>query len=251
MSSIIEFIKKLYEALLELIYPEHGICFICDQYDEQIEDAHICTECREKLVFINDHKCKICGKPLEIGYVPDKCPECINNKHYFTKAISPLEYTGFIKDVIYKYKYSKKPYMYKLLGSLMVQAFLDNNIKNIDLIVPVPLHRSKMLERGFNQAELLGVYISKKFNIPIDSKNLCRIRKTEIQNKLKKQERHKNVKNAFKIKKDDIFKGKRILLVDDIMTTGATVDECSRVLLRAGAKEVVVITVATGRQKNN
>lgn len=239
-------ITMLIETFLELLFPEKGICFICDNYDEDIGDDHICSECREKVVYIGSHKCSVCGRPLELGYIPDKCPECINHPHYFVKAISPLEYSGIIRDAIHKYKYNKKHYMYKLFGPFLVQAIKEDGLEGIDLIVPVPLHSSKMSERGFNQSELLGKYISKKLNIPLDSKNLVRFKKTAVQNKLDKAERKKNVRNAFKAVDGEAFRGKRILLIDDVFTTGATVDECSKVLLKEGAKDVFVLTIARG-----
>jgi ComF family protein len=243
-------IKGLLGTFLELLFPEEGICFLCDEYLEDMKEGHICWECREKLEFIGKIKCSICGKSLELGYLPDKCPECINENHYYTKAFAPLEYSGIIKEAIYKYKYGKKPYMYKVFGDLLVETIENENLINqIDLIVPIPLHRSKMSDRGFNQSELLGKYISKHYNIPIDTRNLIRTKKTFIQNKLSKKERKSNVKNAFKVTKTEVFKDKTILLVDDIYTTGATVNECSRVLVKAGASAVLVLTIARGVDK--
>ncbi|RKD32324.1 ComF family protein [Thermohalobacter berrensis] len=237
-------VKTFFSVILELIYPERGICFICDKYDETLDEGHICKSCRKTLPFIKEHRCKICGKPLELGYIPDKCPDCIKNRHYFEKAVSPLLYKDIVKDYIYKYKYGKKSYMYKAFAPLMVNELVKNNLTDFDLIVPVPLHRSKMRKRGFNQSELLARLISKKLDIPLDIKNLKRVKKTLTQNKLKRDERYKNVKNAFSIKKKGVFNNKRILLVDDIFTTGSTVDECSKTLLKAGGKEVFVVTIA-------
>jgi len=239
MNRLIGLSKVFYNTILDLIYPEEGICFICDNYDEDIKKGHICPSCMKKLIFINDHRCSLCGKPLELGYIPDKCPDCIKHPHYFTKAIAPLEYTGAIKDAIYAYKYGKKSYMYKAFGQLLVQALREYGIDDIDIIVPVPLHRRKYADRGFNQAKLLGDFISKEFKIPMNHRNLKRVRETEIQNKLHRTERLKNVKNAFIVKKPEDLKNKKVLLVDDILTTGSTADSCSKVLLKAGAREVI------------
>lgn len=129
----------------------------------------------------------------------------------------------------------------------MLYAFEKENITNIDLIVPVPLHRSRKAERGYNQAELLAKYLSSKLGIPLNSRNLIRTKATKIQNKLSRHEREQNLKDAFIIRQSNVFKDKRILLVDDIFTTGATVNECSRILMECGVKEVYVITIATGR----
>ncbi|WP_425448019.1 ComF family protein [Dethiothermospora halolimnae] len=234
------------KTILDLLYPEDNLCFICDEVHDEVDEGHICHSCMKELVFVGDNKCFICSKPLELGYLPDKCPDCMNNKHYFKKAISPLLYTGTIKDAIYKYKYGKKSYMYKAFGYILKGA-IEKDISNIDIIVPVPLHKSKLSDRGFNQSLLLSKYISNEFKTPLDNKNLIRIKKTTIQNKLHKKERRKNIKNAFKVIDNRVFINKIVLLIDDIFTTGATADECSKVLLNAGAKEVVVLTLTTGR----
>ena len=118
---------------------------------------------------------------------------------------------------------------------------------NYDLIIPVPLHWIKEYSRGFNQAELIGRKISDKFNIPLSKTSLKRIRATPSQIGLSLKERTNNVKGAFSARSSQELSGKRILLVDDVMTTGATVNECSRILLQAGAREVFVYTLARGK----
>lgn len=241
--------KKLYSTVLDLIYPEEGICFICDTYDDGINEEHICSQCREKLSFIGENKCSICGKPLESDTLIKKCYSCKKHPHYFSKAIAAVEYQGIIKEVIYKYKYGNRPYLYKALGPILIQAIRESDIDigDIDIIVPVPLHRMKIIKRGFNQSELLGRYISKGFDIPISVGNLIRQKRTLRQNSLDRSNRRSNIKDAFRIKKNVEFTGKRVIVIDDIFTTGATVDECSKKLVQAGAKEIIVVTLATGR----
>jgi len=239
-------LKKLYNTVLDLLFPEKHICFFCGKHDKSIDEEHICLECMSKLMFI-ENRCIICGKPLEAESTTNRCADCIRHPHYFTSAISAVEYAGFIKKAIYNYKYGNKAYMYKAFGYLMVQAMQNNNINEFDIIVPVPLHRDKWAKRGFNQSELLAKYISKKYRIPIDTKSLRRTRKTIDQNKLHKLQRLQNTKNAFEVRNRDIFREKIVLLVDDILTTGATADECSKVLIESGARMVIVISIATGR----
>jgi ComF family protein len=243
-------LKKLYNTILDLLFPEEGMCFLCEKYDEDIGDDHICEDCKEQIKFIDSHICKICGKPLEIGYIPNKCPDCIKHPHFFATAVAAVEYEGLIKKSIYKYKYGKKAYMYKAFGHLMVQAIIDKDIKGFNVIVPVPLHRDKRVERGFNQSELLAKYISDEFDVPLDFKNLRRIKKTSVQNKLHRLQRQQNIKDAFRIKNPNAFKDKIVLLVDDILTTGATADECSKMLLENGADKIYVISIGTGRNIN-
>lgn len=242
-------LKKISSTVLDLIYPEEGICFICDEFVDGISNNHICTSCKNRLSFIKERKCSICGKPLDIESISNKCENCKRHPHYFSRAISVLEYKGLVKDAIYRYKYGKKSYMYKAFGPLMVQALKDNNIsqKNIDFIVPVPLHRRKLIKRGFNQAELLGKYISDSLNISLSANNLIRTKRTPVLNKLHRLERLVNLQEAFAVSSKEVFKNSRILLVDDIFTTGATANHCSKVLLEAGASNITVICLATGR----
>jgi len=243
-------LRKFYKTILDLLFPEEGICFLCEKYDEYIGDDHICSECKEQIKYIDNHICKICGKPLESGYIPDRCPDCIKHPHFFTTAVAAVEYEGLIKKSIYKYKYGNKAYMYKAFGHLMVQAIIDKDIKGFEVIVPVPLHRAKRAERGFNQSELLAKYISEKLDVPIDFKNLKRIKKTSVQNKLHRLQRQQNIKDAFIVKNSNAFKDRVVLLVDDILTTGATADECSKMILENGANKVFVLSIATGRNTN-
>ncbi len=240
--------SKLLSTILDLIYPEEGVCFVCDTYDDSVNDEHICSQCLEKLSFISDNKCSICGKPLEANSLIKKCYNCKKHPYYFTKAISAVEYQGIIKEAIYKYKYGNRPYMYKALGPILVQAIRASDIdtNDIDIIVPVPLHRMKIIKRGFNQSELLAKYISDVLDIPLSVNNLIRHKRTLRQNNLDRLDRRSNIKNAFVIKKKEEFAGRRVILVDDIFTTGATTDECSKVLVQEGAKDIIVVTLATG-----
>lgn len=240
-------LKKLYHSALDLLFPEEGICFICDKYHEDVKEDHICENCRDELFFINENKCPICGKPTYERNTLDRCSYCANMTFYFTRAFSPLEFTGVLRKTIYKYKYESKSYMYKSFGELMLRTLEKEDIGDVDIIVPVPLHRSRKAERGYNQSELLAKYLSSKLMVPIDNNNLKRVKATKVQNKLGRTERHLNVEGAFVVMDNRLFKDKRILLVDDIFTTGATINECSRVLIESGASEVFVITIATGR----
>lgn len=240
--NIYNIIKLYIEAILDIIYPEKGICFICNKIDEDINDKYICDDCYESLSFTDKGGCEICGKRVYLNF--KTCEDCLDNKRYFNKVYSPIEYKGIIKDAIYKYKYKNNAYMYKLFGRLLIEYLDDLELNDFNVIVPVPLHRSKLRVRGFNQAALISKYISNNLNIDIEHNNLIRHKKTHIQNKLNKYERMENIKDAFKVKYSEKFKNKKILLIDDIYTTGATVNECSRILLRSGADEVNVLTIA-------
>ncbi|TAH61250.1 MAG: ComF family protein [Gottschalkiaceae bacterium] len=240
-------IQKISNTLLDLIFPEEGLCFICDKFHEEVREDHICSDCREELFFIKENRCPKCGKPAYGEKISSECSYCSGKEFYFTRAISSLEYRGVLRDTIHKYKFEDKAYMYKAFGELMLRTVLNENIMPIDIIVPVPLHRRRKAERGYNQSELLAKYLSQNLDIPLDKQNIKRIKRTNIQNKLDRLERQKNLKDAFKVEDKGVFKNKRVLLVDDIFTTGATVNECSRVIKECGSNEIIVITIATGR----
>ncbi len=233
--------------ILNLIFPERHICFICEDYGKDIED-NLCSICREKLVFIKDGSCSICGRKLDLLdenlETIKRCGECIKHPHYFTKSTSPLSYEGDIKRLIYDFKYNDKQHMYKLFGKLIASHIINHDLEYVDLIVSVPLHKDREKKRGFNQTALLAKYVGRKLNIITDTKNLIRSKKTKVQNKLNRSERISNISGVFDLRDKDIFKDKNVLLIDDIYTTGSTVDEISKLLLKNGVKKVFVVTVS-------
>lgn len=234
------------ESFLELIYPEKNICCICDAYDENIGENYICTKCEQYIKKIALPYCEKCCKPISYNSSVNLCPDCVAFEKCFVTSRSPFAYEGLIKKSIYNFKYYNKPYYYRFFGNSLLQYMNSINYKNFDFISSVPLHRLKMRSRGYNQSELIGKYISNKLNIPyIDA--LTRIKSTHKQSTQSKEDRNKNLKNAFKVKKNiriNIIKNSSVLLVDDVYTTGSTANECSRVLLNYGVSKVYVITIA-------
>lgn len=234
-------------AFLNFLFPEKNICFICEDYGSDIKE-NLCSICKERFVFIGEQSCSICGRKLkESKNSPTnirRCKECMRHPHYFTKSVSPLSYEGDIKRAIYDYKYNNKQHMYKLFSKLMVKSILENDLEQVDLVIPIPLYIDREKRRGFNQAHLLAKSISKKLNIKLDNKSLIRSRHTKAQNKLDRNERIKNIKGVFALREKENIKQKKILLIDDILTTGSTVDECSKLLLENGADLVFVSTIA-------
>ena len=236
--------KSYADSLLELIYPEKNTCFICEVYDEKIADKYICQSCERKFKKIQPPVCSKCSKPLEYNSSVDLCAECCDTKRYFEMSRSPYAYDGLIKKVIYSYKYYNKTYLYKLFGNLLMDFMKNINYTYFDCIVSVPLHSSKMRERGYNQSELIARYLSSKLSIPyVDA--IKRTKKTLKQSGQNKEHRRRNMKGAFEIKHPaEKVINSSVLLVDDIYTTGSTVDECSRVLVNYGAAGVYIITIA-------
>ena len=232
-------LQKLFRFVIGLIFPVY--CLICKRQLPHQTNTYLCDACKKNLILISGKACNKCGKPFINGI----CRICREEQFYFSKARASGIYDGSIKECIRFFKYNKKTY---LLNTLFEMLLFPNNLDflNYDLIIPVPLHWIKEYSRGFNQAELIGRKISDKFNIPLSKTSLKRIRATPSQTGLSLKERTNNVKGAFSVRNSQELTRKRILLVDDVMTTGATVNECSRVLLQAGAREVFVYTLARG-----
>lgn len=224
---------------LDLLFPPKTNCILCGKV---IREGKICLDCESNLPFIVGNKCVICGKPIIDG---DKCPDCMETNHVFTRSISPFEYDDTIKSLIARFKYYKERSLSEFFAEYMYKYIKEDGVE-FDTIVPVPLHRTKLDERGYNQSELLARELSYRFDV-IMSKPLRRIKNTKSQTGLKREERMKNLKGAFKVVYADLVKDKTVLLVDDVLTTGSTLDECAKVLRESCAKDVFAATIATGR----
>ena len=197
-------------------------------------------------------RCTGCGKKLspESGYL-FFCRDCISSIPFRRGKIKAetyavCKYEGIVKKSIHRLKYGKKRFLAQTLGQILADFYKKNlESQEIDFIVPVPLHRVRKEERGFNQAELIAIALGKNLNLPLSLNNLVRIRNTPSQTLIKKKERLKNLKGAFRIKKPYRFLKRNILLIDDVYTTGATTDECRKVLKKVGTKKVFILTFAS------
>lgn len=189
--------------------------------------------------------CVVCGIPFAGAGDDHLCGSCSASPPRFDAARSALAYEGASRDLIHSFKYRNKTHLRRPLALLTMEILSEFiQSRRPDLIMPVPLHRKKVSSRGFNQAVLLGEILSQRLMIPLDRRNLRRIRWTEPQVNLAVHDRRTNVKGAFSIHEADLVNGRRVLLVDDVLTTGSTVEECGKVLKAAGAADVTVITVA-------
>lgn len=236
--------KSFIESFLELVYPEKNICCVCNVYDENIEDHYICSNCYKKIIKITPPCCEKCGREIDARLSIDICRDCAAEEKHFEASRSPFVYDGLIKKCIYDFKYYNKPYFYRFFGNSLIEYMDEIDYSGFDFILSVPLHRSKMIKRGFNQSELLAKYMSDKLHIPYVNA-LKRIKKTTKQSSQSKLDRQRNLKNAFKVKNGaSTIKNSSVLLVDDVYTTGSTADECSKALLNFGVNKVYVITIA-------
>ncbi len=210
--------------MIEYIYP--SVCGMCDEINEN----YLCTRCKEKLK----------------GYLINKIEKCKNDKSvYYDYKIKILKYENIIREKIIEYKFNEKTYMYSTLEKIILNdEKICSFLKKYDIIIPVPLYPKKKLERGYNQTELIAKKIAKDLQIKVDTKLLKKIIDTRKQSTLTKQERKSNVKDAFKLKSSKKIEGKKVILFDDIYTTGSTMNECSRIIKKSGAKEIAILTIA-------
>ena len=235
--------------LLNFLYPPR--CAACG-IALGIEATHrVCEACLQRTERLPAPPCMICGGPLDSPVSPDpRCSRCLASAPAFARARAVARYLpaaegqpGTLASVIRRHKYAFD----QSLGRALAE-YLGHNLplaaQDYDVVVPVPLHRRRLLERGFNQAALLAAEVARRLDRPLDVRSLRRVRATAAQTARDLEERRRNVRGAFAVSNAAKIHALRVLLVDDVMTTGATVDECARALLRAGAASVDVFTLA-------
>jgi len=236
-------VKPFVRAALDFFFPP--LCHICRSFITGAGELHICTGCRDRLPLVKSPLCPVCGIPF-IGVGDDHaCGQCQTHPPQFESARAHLLYEDSARELINHFKYNHKTHLRRPLALLALEGLTEFITgQTPDLIIPVPLHRSRLRNRGFNQAVLLGDLFSSRLSAPMLVDGLTRTRQTEPQIELSAEDRRNNVKGAFAANRADMIYGKRILLLDDVMTTGSTVNECAKVLKKAGATLVVVATIA-------
>jgi competence protein ComFC len=231
------------EQLLNFVYPQEICCTFCSTPMKEAAGVGICAKCASLLTFISDNICSICGRPYPQEYVDDICNECKGRNMHFDGGCTVFEFTGLVQEILHRLKYDGESLLATPMGMLMAYR-LKKMRWDIDFIVPVPLHHERLKIRGFNQSFLMAEVVGRECGIDVLDGILIRERYTESQVNLSRLERIHNVRGAFGVKNDTKLKKKSILIVDDIMTTGATLDECSRILKENGASKVYCITAA-------
>ena len=236
--------KMFFKAFLDILFPP--LCHVCRCYLSDPTDIHLCNGCRVKILAVRSPLCPICGVPFatENG-IDHPCGHCLTIRRPFAGARAAARFEGPMQDLIHRFKYGKKVHLSRPLALLTASALGDfQSAISADCIVPVPLHHRRLRERGFNQSQLIGQILATRWKIPLSVHNLRRIRWTNPQTGLSAAERERNIKGAFTVVAPDRLEGMRLLLLDDVYTTGSTVTECAKTLRHYGAKEVHVVTVA-------
>ena len=232
----------LLEAAVSLLYP--SVCTICGRSVGAGE--YLCDQCEAKTVRIVAPFCQKCSEPFE-GAITSAftCANCAHRTIYFDAAVAAYRGRGIVRQMIHEFKYGRQIHLRHLVARWLHAALDDERLcgRRFDVIIPVPLHPTRQRERGFNQASLLAELLSAQTSIPAKPV-LERIRYTTTQTALDRSERMENLHNAFRLRKNADVRGLRVLLVDDVLTTGSTLNECARLLKRAGALSVHAATAA-------
>lgn len=232
---------KFMDKLLNLIYPPNLYCICCGNIIDDTRSYSMCDHCMDHIKWISKSEIKIKGdiNDLEMCKSLDRVYSC-------------SQYGIFTRNIIFNLKYNKKTYIARVLGEILADKLRENDRK-YDLIIGVPMNKYKQRRRGFNHSELIAKYLGKELGIRVYMNILVRSVDTKPMRGLDAVERKYNIKNAFIIsgKSDIILKGKRVLLVDDIFTTGSTAEECGRILKEAGSESVDFIAFASGNDEVN
>lgn len=235
--------KRFFQALIDLLLP--SFCLACEKPLGPAPELLFCLECLEKIHCIQSPLCPCCGRVYRKAAGGDHhCGACLARPHHFNVARALFLYEEPVKEVIHRFKYQGKTVCLPSFANFartMLPGLAE--LEGADWILPVPLHPTRLRERGFNQSLLLArAFFPKDRRISLDL--LIRSRPTEPQTSFNGAARRTNLKNAFTVTGPQRIAKKKILLIDDVFTTGTTVNECARVLKKAGASEVVVLTLA-------
>ncbi len=209
----------LYEKILELIYPKQ--CILCGK----LEADSICNKCYSNL-----------NKEEKI--------DIYNNKS-FNEHLYIFKYEGKIRNLIIDYKFNDKAYLSNFFTKIIIKnKKICRKIKSYDIIIPVPIHKKRKQERGYNQSELIAKILAQNLKLELVTNSLIKEKNTVAQSSLSKEQRKQNVKQVYKIQNKQKIENKKVILLDDIYTTGSTAEECSKMLKQNGAKEILVLTIA-------
>lgn len=247
--------KGLKSAIDEAIFPSNIYCICCGSLIDRSRPYALCDVCVKKFHWINGRTCEKCGKALPDTYRGRLCYDCMAHSHYFEKGFSCLTYGLYERKVLLEHKYSGKGYLANKFGDILYDRISCEDIRP-DVIIPVPISRRRMKKRGYNQSSLMSRKLSKLWGIPVREDILIRRKETQLLRSLGPADRRLALEGAFCIAGEAgessrerycrLIRNKTVLLVDDIYTTGATVDNCSKVLMDAGAAVVYVLTLASG-----
>ena len=237
---------KISECLADFFAPRR--CLMCGRINPRGDFAYICESCKASIPYITGGRCLVCSEIVGPANSPNlpSCPRCLENPPHFSKSFVACSFSGVAREIVHELKYRDGAHLVKDISKILSKSQEISEFVSNATLVPVPLHRLRTLKRRFNQSVLIANAIARAFpNSGITTENiLVRIRPTPTQTTLDRASRAENVRGAFAIRKparlsgQSIDKTKRIVIVDDVMTSGATLSECARTLKAAGFKNV-------------
>jgi ComF family protein len=238
-----ESLSKIRASLLELFLPRR--CAGCQKTWLHGRQGFWCDGCLDELPWIESPLCPRCGRPFpKSASSPDHfCGDCLQSVFLFDRARSATQHAGVVRKRIHQLKFGGQLHWAPPLAELLVKRFRQEPPSGVEIIFPVPLHEKRLRQRGFNQAGLLAKAFGRKFGLPVYFDVLVRKCWTEPQTRLNREQRLHNVKDAFHVPDPGEVKGRRVLIIDDVYTTGTTLNECTKTLRSAGAAEVHALTV--------
>lgn len=240
--NIAEKLDGIRELMLDLIYPRR--CPVCDNI-LRFRRGLICPSCAGELEAVREPSCRKCGRRL-FSETAEYCRDCLSVSHTFDRCISAFIYNDAMQGSIFRFKYgNRKEYAQFFVQSMARIGWREIKALDPEALIPVPLYKKRLSERGFNQAELLAAGLSKELGVPVITGLLERRKNTAPQKMLSREARRKNLKKAFQLSSCDV-KLKRVIVIDDIYTTGSTLDEIAFLLKGAGVQEVYGFTLCSG-----
>lgn len=243
LKSIQKTVQVVKTAVLEAMFPSK--CFVCQEVLPFGSGGVHCEACGDELKVITSNVCKRCGKPIEKE--KQLCHDCRERHHNYLQGCAVWAYEGVICDLIYQFKTKDALYLSDYFADQLAERFMSQKWPEIDLICSVPLHPIKLRQRHYNQSSILSEALGKRVNIPVNNQLLRRIKYTKGQKALSDFDRVNNVQAAFAATIEGNWEGLRILIVDDIYTTGNTIDACASVLKARGVQDIYFITLAIGK----
>ncbi|MBM3300956.1 MAG: ComF family protein [Deltaproteobacteria bacterium] len=231
-------------SLSALFFPR--TCSFCDSLVDCSGGA-LCGECYSAIKWVTESVCDLCGRPFPgiSAKGPELCGSCLSSELPYDKVRYAAHYEGELRKAIVRFKYYGGLYVADALGQVLMEAFFRNfGHADFDLIVPVPIHRKRLVSRGFNQAVVLADKLSHGTGIGLDRISLCKIKDTPPQVGLSRRERIENLRGTLAVCREHAVRNKSVLLVDDVATSGATIREASKTLKKAGATRVGVLVLA-------
>lgn len=233
----------LFAPFRTLLFPDH--CAGCRCRVEEGRD--FCSACSAEIEWIAPPRCETCSQPYDGTTPAFTCPNCRGEAFFFECAVAGVRSRGVVRDMVHRLKYGREIWLARVLAGLMERGLSDGRLASteIDLLVPVPLHPRRLREREFNQAALLAEQLAARSSLTCRDV-LIRRRYTTTQTQLDRRGRRQNLRDAFILRKNADVIDKNILLIDDVLTTGSTLDACAETLLEAGAASVRALTVARG-----